>query len=76
MTGARVSELFFTKNLNKKIFFWGGGKGDARVNDFFFFLGGGEEGTRVSVFFLQRIQILKKKRFYFSLFGGGWGRGE
>ena len=75
MTGARVSELFFTKNLNKKIFFWGGGKGDARVNDFFFFLGGGEEGTRVSVFFLQRIQILKKKKILFFFVWGWVGEG-
>ena len=52
--GARVSDFFFTKNLNLNFFFfWGGGGGG----------GGGDGewwgGARVSDFFLQR---LKKKK--------------
>ena len=66
--------FFLQRILVKIVFLWGrGGEGDARVNDFFF--GGGGGGTRVSDFFTKNPN-LKKKRFYFSLFGGGWGRGE
>ena len=61
VTGPRVSELFFTKNLNKKIFFLGrGGRGMLELMIFFCRGGGGGGGggvTRVSDFFLQRIQI-------------------
>ena len=43
--------------LELMIFFWGGG--------------GWGEGTRVSDFFTKNPNL--KKRFYFSLFGGGGG---
>ena len=31
--------------------------------------------TRVSDFFYKESKSKKKNRFYFSLFGGGWGEG-
>ena len=58
MRGARVSEIFFTKNPNLKyfFFFWGGGEGPVGGSGW----GGGQwvkGGGRVSECFLQRIRI-------------------
>ena len=49
----------------------GGGKGDARVNDFFFWGG----GTRVSDFFTKNPNLKKKEILFFFVWGwvGGGG---
>ena len=47
--GARVSEFFFTKNLNEKVYFF--------HCVLFLFSGGRGEGSKVCEYSLRRIQI-------------------